>query len=49
MAASPRYIASAPTTQRTPFPTALLLLRACLLRPLPNNGHCVAAYFTVVA
>jgi hypothetical protein len=22
-----------------PLPTALLLLRACLLRPLPNNGH----------
>jgi hypothetical protein len=39
MAAGPRYIASAWTAQKIPLPTALLLLRACLLWPLPNNGR----------
>jgi hypothetical protein len=39
-AAGPRYISSAQTAQRTP-PTAVPLLRACLLQPLPSNGHCL--------
>jgi hypothetical protein len=35
----PRYAASARTAQWTLLPIALLLLQACLFRPLPNNSH----------
>jgi hypothetical protein len=35
------HIASARTAKRTQLPTSLLLLRACLLRPLPSNGICL--------
>jgi hypothetical protein len=49
LAADPRYIASTRTAQRTLLPTALLLLRACLLRPLPNNGHCLHSHYLATA
>jgi hypothetical protein len=45
IAAGPRYIASAPTAQRTALPTALLLLHACLLRPLLSNDHCLQNHY----
>jgi hypothetical protein len=59
-AAGPRYLASARIAQKTPLPTAFLLLRACLVggiawqrplftEPLLRNGYCVAVYFAVVA
>jgi hypothetical protein len=38
MAAGPCYIISAPTAQRTSLLTALILLHACLLGPIPNSG-----------
>jgi hypothetical protein len=44
-AAGPCYIDSARIAQRTPLPTALLLLRACLLRPLPSNAHCLQSHY----
>jgi hypothetical protein len=49
MASGPCYIASAQTAQRTPLPTALLLLRMCLLQPLLSSGCCIADYFAVIA
>jgi hypothetical protein len=45
MVAGPRHTDSARTAQRTPIPTALLLLRACLLRPLPNNGSYLRSFY----
>jgi hypothetical protein len=44
MASGPRYISSVRTAQKTPPPTALFLLRVCLLLLLPRNG-CVAEFF----
>jgi hypothetical protein len=55
MATGPRYIASARTARKTPLPTALLLLRACLLRPSRaclqsrSLATAVSAGFTVLA
>jgi hypothetical protein len=49
IAAAPRYIASARTAQKTPPPTVPPLLLSLLLRPLPNNSFCIAAYFAVLA
>jgi hypothetical protein len=49
MAAGPRYIASARTTQTTPFPTALLLLRACLLRQFLSNDRCLESHYLATA
>jgi hypothetical protein len=59
IAAVPCYIVSAWTAQKTPLPTVLLLLHASLaaityqrpllIEPLPSNGSCIAAHFTIVA
>jgi hypothetical protein len=49
MAAGPRYIASTRTAQRTPLPTALLLLLAFLLRLLPSNGRCLQSHYLATA
>jgi hypothetical protein len=48
MTPGPRYISSARTAQRTPLPTALLL-RACLLRPLPSSDHCLQGHYLATA
>jgi hypothetical protein len=42
MTARPPYRASAQTAQKTPLPTALLLLRVCLLRPLLEGCWAIA-------
>jgi hypothetical protein len=39
------YIASARSAQRTRLPIALLLLCACLLRPLPSNNRCLQSHY----
>jgi hypothetical protein len=49
MAAGPCYIALVQIAHRTPFPAALLLLRACLLRPLPSNGRCLHSHYLATA
>jgi hypothetical protein len=49
MAADPRYTASAQIAQKTPSLTALPLQCACLLRPLPSNGCCMADNYAVTA
>jgi hypothetical protein len=58
MAAGPCYMNSARAAQRTPLPTALLLLLESVTvinlhlplftEPLLSNAYCIAAYFVVV-
>jgi hypothetical protein len=43
------YITSAWTAQRTPLPDSLLLLRACLLRPLPSYDRCLQSHHLATA
>jgi hypothetical protein len=45
----PRYLASARTAQRTSLLTALLLLRTCLLGPLPSNCRCLQSHYLATA
>jgi hypothetical protein len=47
MTAGPRYIASARTAQKTLLPTALLLSRSCVLRPLSSNGRGLQSHYLV--
>jgi hypothetical protein len=49
IAATPCYVASAQTTRKTPLPRVLLLLHACLLRPLPGNSHCLQSHYLATA
>jgi hypothetical protein len=44
MAAGPPYITSGRTAQRTPLPTAFILLHECLLYPLPGNCRCLESH-----
>jgi hypothetical protein len=47
-AAGPLYIASARSAQTTQLPTALLL-RVCLLQPLPSNDRCLQNHYLGMA
>jgi hypothetical protein len=49
MPAGPRHTESARTEQRTPPTKAMLLLNACLLRPLPNNSRCLESRYLTTA
>jgi hypothetical protein len=49
MTVGPRYLASERAAQRTPLPTAFLLLLACLLRPLPGNRRCLQSHYLATA
>jgi hypothetical protein len=44
-----RFTASARTSQRTPFPRVLILLRSCLLRPLPSNIRFLQSHYLATA